>query len=266
MTVTSTKITIITVNRNNASGLERTILSVASQTYENIEYIVVDGASTDASREVILRYQETISDWSGEPDSGIYHAMNKGIDLAKGDYVLFVNSGDELIHDAVIDRVVRRIEDNEYPDVVHGDVLVLSLKGEPSRIKRIESPNKFFLYFDSFHHQAMLYKRSVFLDHGTYNEDLRVYADHEYTLRVLYRQGLSIVYIPEMICLFWHGEGASSSSGNAVSNADERKQLQRAYFSRFDRIWLPFLYHLRLNLLKLRSGVSHLWERSCRLS
>jgi len=263
--VTSTKITIITVNRNDAPGLEKTILSVASQNYKNIEYIVVDGASTDSSLEVIQKYSETISVWVSEPDSGIYNAMNKGIALAKGDYVLFINSGDQLLHDSVIDRVVRRIEESDFPDILHGDVLVLSLNGDPSRIKRIKSPDKFFLYFDSFHHQAMFYKRTVFLKYGTYNEDLRVYSDHEYTLRILYRQGLSIVYIPEMISLFWHGEGASSSRSNAVSNANERKRLQKLYFLRRDQVWLTFLYHGRLKLLKIKSGMSHVWKSLCRL-
>ncbi|MEO2173768.1 MAG: glycosyltransferase family 2 protein [bacterium] len=263
--MTNTKITIITVNRNDPSGLEKTIISVASQNYKNIEYIVIDGASKDPSLDVIQKHSETISVWLSEPDSGIYNAMNKGIDLATGDYVLFINSGDQLLHDSVIDRAIRRIEESDFPDIVHGDVLVLSLNGEPSRIKRIESPDKFFLYFDSFHHQAMFYKRTVFLNHGNYNEDFRVYSDHEYTLRVLYRQGLSIVYIPEMVSLFWHGEGASSSRSNAVSNASERKKLQKQYFLWRDQVGLTFLYHGRLKLLKFKSGMSYVWKSLCRL-
>jgi len=260
----ATQITIITVNRNNGLGLEKTILSIASQSYKGIEYIVIDGASTDSSLQVIEKYSEAINVWLSEPDNGIYNAMNKGIDRAKGDYVLFINSGDLLIHDSVIERVIQRLEDNSYPDIIHGDVLVLSMNGEPSRIKRIKSPNKFSLYFDSFQHQAMFYKRTIFINYGTYNEDLRVYSDHEYTLRILYRQGLSIVYVPETVSLFWHGKGMSSSPNNTISNAIERKRLQRRYFSRPDRVWLSLLYYVYVQSLRVKSGMTNLWISLCR--
>ena len=88
------KLSIITINRNNAAGLRRTIESVVSQTYTEFEYIIIDGASTDESVDVIKEYADKITFWVSEPDNGIYNAMNKGILKAKGEYLLFLNSGD----------------------------------------------------------------------------------------------------------------------------------------------------------------------------
>ena len=98
------QISIITINYNNASGLEKTIRSVVEQTYNEYEYIIIDGASSDKSKEVIQEYQRYIDFWCSEKDSGIYNAMNKGIQKASGEYLLFLNSGDVLNNSAVLDR------------------------------------------------------------------------------------------------------------------------------------------------------------------
>ena len=95
-------ISIITINYNNASGLEKTIRSVVEQTYNEYEYIIIDGASLDKSKEVIQEYQRYIDFWCSEKDSGIYNAMNKGIQKASGEYLLFLNSGDVLNNSAVL--------------------------------------------------------------------------------------------------------------------------------------------------------------------
>ncbi len=88
------KLSIITINKNNAYGLRKTIQSVINQTYSNIEYIIIDGASTDGSIDVIKKFEDKIDWWASEPDTGIYNAMNKGIKIATGDYCQFLNSGD----------------------------------------------------------------------------------------------------------------------------------------------------------------------------
>src|SRR5690606_11240452 len=90
------KLSVITIVYNNIKDIERTIISVIKQSYNNIEYIIVDGASTDGTVDVIKKYDQEISKWISEPDSGIYNAMNKGLALATGDYVLFMNSVDEI--------------------------------------------------------------------------------------------------------------------------------------------------------------------------
>ena len=93
------QLSIITINRNNKTGLEKTIYSVVNQNYKDYEYIVIDGDSSDGSLEVIKRNEKYFSYWVSEPDSGVYQAMNKGIDRANGEYCLFLNSGDYLKDD-----------------------------------------------------------------------------------------------------------------------------------------------------------------------
>ena len=100
------KLSIITINYNNRDGLQKTIDSVVSQTYKNFEWIIIDGGSTDGSKELIEQYQDHCAYWCSEPDKGIYNAMNKGIEKAIGDYSLFLNSGDRLHDDTVIDKIV----------------------------------------------------------------------------------------------------------------------------------------------------------------
>lgn len=99
------QISIITINYNNASGLEKTIRSVVEQTYNEYEYIIIDGASSDKSKEVVQGYQQYIDFWCSEKDSGIYNAMNKGIQRASGEYLLFLNSGDILSDSAVLSDI-----------------------------------------------------------------------------------------------------------------------------------------------------------------
>ncbi|NJO90458.1 MAG: glycosyltransferase [Chloroflexia bacterium] len=99
------KLSIITINLNNARGLEKTIKSVVNQTYSNVEYIVVDGGSIDNSVNIIKSYEKSIEFWISEKDNGIFHAMNKGIEKATGDYLLFLNSGDCLFSTTVIEKV-----------------------------------------------------------------------------------------------------------------------------------------------------------------
>ena len=98
------KLSIITINYNNLAGLQKTIESVVSQTFRDFEWIVIDGGSVDGSRELIERYANSFSYWVSEPDKGIYNAMNKGIVVAKGDYLLFLNSGDWLCDEMALER------------------------------------------------------------------------------------------------------------------------------------------------------------------
>ena len=114
------QISIITINYNNASGLEKTIRSVVEQTYNEYEYIIIDGASSDKSKEVIQEYQRYIDFWCSEKDSGIYNAMNKGIQKASGEYLLFLNSGDVLNNSAVLADIHGFLSGEDF---VYGDLV-----------------------------------------------------------------------------------------------------------------------------------------------
>lgn len=121
------KISIVTVCYNAADQIEKTIQSVVGQTYPNIEYLVIDGGSTDGTTDIIRKYADKISYWKSEPDDGIYDAMNKGICAATGDYINFMNAGDYFSSDSVISEVVKQI--NPTKDIIYGDSTMIDYKG-----------------------------------------------------------------------------------------------------------------------------------------
>jgi len=117
-------ITVVTVVRNGEETLEKTILSVINQSYKNVEYIIVDGASTDGTLDIVKKYEDRIDYWISEPDNGIYSAMNKGIDLATGEWINFMNSGDFFTKNDVLERVFDNTNWNNI-DVVYGNAIVI---------------------------------------------------------------------------------------------------------------------------------------------
>ncbi|TDG37216.1 glycosyltransferase [Pedobacter changchengzhani] len=156
------KLTVITVVYNNVRDIERTILSVLDQSYKNIEYIVIDGASTDGTLDVVMRYNDRIAKIVSEPDKGIYHAMNKGLALAEGRYVLFMNSGDEIYANHTVEDIF-----NTSPgaDIYYGETEMYNDNWESLGKRRHEVPEEFswksFKFGMSVSHQAIYIRRSI---------------------------------------------------------------------------------------------------------
>lgn len=174
------KISIITINYNDAIGLEKTILSVLNQTYSDFEYIVIDGNSTDGSKEVIQKYQNKINYWVSEPDKGIYNAMNKGINAATGDYLLFMNSGDVLIDDK---KILTICAEKLKEDIVAFDCFLEKDNKTVGRRTHIENPTLFYVYKNGFKHQSTFIKKSLFEKLGLYNESYKIAGDYEFWIR-----------------------------------------------------------------------------------
>ena len=174
-------ISIITVNKNHASGLKRTIDSILKQTCKDYEFLVIDGASTDGSAELKEHYPQ-IDEFISEPDSGIYNAMNKGIGLAHGKYCLFLNSGDTLTNENVLSEVLKTLSSQPEPI----DILSfrLMLPGNDSYFPRRTFD---FLHFlpGSIPHQATLIRRELFDTVGKYREDYRLISDYIFFFRAL---------------------------------------------------------------------------------
>jgi glycosyltransferase involved in cell wall biosynthesis len=175
------KLSIITVNLNNHSGLRKTIDSVVNQTYADYEYIIIDGSSSDRSLEVIKEYLDKIDYWVSESDKGIYNAMNKGIKKAKGDYCYFLNSGDFLYSNDTLEKVFNLCDES---DIIYGDILVTS--SQNSWVLK-HPPDLSFLYFYTREicHQAAFIKRCLFDENGFYNESLKVVSDWEFFLKTI---------------------------------------------------------------------------------
>lgn len=191
-------ISIITINYNHLAGLKKTMQSVLEQTYSKIEYIIIDGGSTDGSKAYIETYQHDLSYWVSEPDGGIYDAMNKGIDQATGEYLLFLNSGDWLADEQVIASFVAL---KPVEDLVYGDPLVRDGSGW----RRKFMPKKLSIGIalaNTLAHQAEFYKQSLFQDGFRYDTSYKVVSDWILTNTAIIFKNCSTRYIDLVVCYF----------------------------------------------------------------
>lgn len=203
------KLSIITVNLNNRDGLQKTIDSVVAQTFKDFEWIVIDGGSTDGSKELIEQYADHFAYWVSEPDKGIYNAMNKGVKVAKGAYLQFLNSGDWLCDASALERCFRH---GFASDIAYGDLYFCD--GEDK--KKHQYPSKLtlkFLYDYSLGHSASFIRKSL-LENDLYNEDFKIVSDWEFFLKQALKNK-SFEYINEDVSCF-DTSGLSSKNEQLV--------------------------------------------------
>lgn len=222
-------VTIITVCRNNAQGLERTIQSVESQTWQKKEYLVIDGASTDETLTVIQSHESQITRWISEPDNGIYDAMNKGVRMAQGTWVIFMNAGDTFASADTLERVFGNPQE---ADVIYGDVI----KG--GRIKKAEGPRNRHRMF--FCHQSAFVRRSC-LREFPFDTRHRMSADFK-QIKQLYLSGKNFCQLDFPVADFdTQGVSNTSRSAGLYDNilviretdtlAEQVRLLPRLYFT-----------------------------------
>ena len=194
-----TKLSIITINYNNAAGLRKTLDSVAAQTYTDFEHIIVDGASTDGSvDEIIIYSQSPIANrhkitWLSEPDTGIYNAMNKGVRLSQGEYTLMLNSGDYLVDEYVIEKVIMLLDGT---DIIQGNTIE-EIKGEKYRNRGYGKSNidMFDVMKGHFLHQASFCRKDLFIKYGMFDESYRIAGDTKFFMSCLGVNNASYQYI-----------------------------------------------------------------------
>lgn len=224
------KFSIITVCRNAAPAIVETLESALNQTGVEREQIVIDGASTDGTVELIENYRNRLAAFISEPDRSIYEAMNKGIDRATGDYLFFLNAGDILAEPDLLARVQKALQ--EKPDLLIGDVWLENPDGSQGRLKRHHQLDKPHFYRDSVTQQAVFYRHDLFNSCGKFDETLKIVGDHEWLLRGLFLHRLRVRYWPHVICKFRLGGISTNPSQNAkVAHANERLEVTRKYFS-----------------------------------
>lgn len=180
------KFSVITVTYNAEKVLEDTIQSVISQTYHHVEYIIVDGASTDGTMAIVDKYRDRISRVISEPDKGLYDAMNKGISLATGDYLCFLNAGDSFHEDDTLQAMVHSIPSNELPDVLYGETALVDSQGHFLRMRRLSAPET--LTWKSFKHGMLVCHQAFFARHTLiepYDLRYRFSADFDWCIRVM---------------------------------------------------------------------------------
>ena len=224
-------LTIITINRNNVIGLEKTMQSVLSQSRKDFEYVVVDGASTDGSVEVIQRLAGDFGDrlkWISEPDKGIYNAMNKGIRMASGDYLEFLNSGDCLVSDDVLEKVFDALSSKGYPSILYGNMLKNMQDGKIIQDKSFAGRAISFLdfYNGSLNHPSAFIQRILFEKYGFYDESLKVVSDWKWFLQAVVFGGEKPVYTDLDVSLF---DMSGISETNRLLTQRERQEVLDEY-------------------------------------
>ncbi|MFL5753386.1 MAG: glycosyltransferase family 2 protein [Bacteroidia bacterium] len=220
------KISIITINYNDKTGLEKTIASVLEQTFSDMEYIVIDGGSTDGSVDVIRRHEGRIAHWTSEKDSGIFNAQNKGGSLATGEYLLFLNSGDLLADKDVLAAFAPQLQAH---DLVYGDLVVDNGRGR----ERNDMPDQLSVYFfmiASLAHPSTFISTTLFKKLNGYREELRIVSDFEFFLRAVLVNGASYFHVPLPVAVF-NTNGISSDPKNEERQKWERKQSWEMNFS-----------------------------------
>jgi glycosyltransferase involved in cell wall biosynthesis len=200
------KISIITVCKNSENYIERAIQSVQKQSYEDIEYIVIDGQSKDSTVEIIERYSNTIHDFVSESDSGIYSAMNKGIGRASGDFIYFLNSDDYLVDENVIQDIAQYITENPDSDIVYGNLEVR----EPSGQVHVFTPPPpegipEFMMYGSMPHQATFARRRLFETFGYFDESYSLVSDVAWYLNLLQYPELKWKRVSRAIGSYYNG-------------------------------------------------------------
>jgi glycosyltransferase involved in cell wall biosynthesis len=223
------KLSIVTINYNNAGGLQKTIESVNSQTFKDVEYIIIDGCSTDTSVEVIKKYKDHLTYWVSEKDKGIYHAMNKGINIARGEYLLMLNSGDVFTSNVILENVFtgRVIE----ADIIYADVL-WNINGKN---KEERHPDKLtFQYFrhNFLCHQSVFIRRLLHHSVGMYDERLKIIADWKFEILAMCKYNATYLHVPLFsVQCEWGGLSKRPESWEIV--LAERKQTLEQEFPGF---------------------------------
>ena len=239
----SLKITIVTVCRNSEAFLAETIKSILGQTYPNLEYIIIDGASTDGTLAIIKQYESEIDAWLSEPDTGMYEAMNKGLHLATGDYILMLNSDDLLTSNDTIEKAVTLIG-NERPDYFYGNII----KFQDDKYRKVKL---FTVTFD----QLLLSTHGTFVSHpcffvsaklnnilGGYNSTYKYASDYDYILRALAIPGSSGKHINLFISKFRLHDNNSYNTVKWKINEEREKILTQYGFYQQPRLKRVLFY------------------------
>jgi glycosyltransferase involved in cell wall biosynthesis len=220
------KISIITVTFNSESTIEQTIQSVVNQTYSNIEYIIVDGKSTDNTLKIIEKYKSKIHTLLSEKDKGLYDALNKGIELATGDVIGFLHSDDFYINDKVIQKYADTFVKNKV-DAVYSDLYYVDKNAIDKIIRKWKSghySSNAFLYGWMPPHPTFFVKKEIYTKFGSFNLDFKSAADYELMLRLIHKHKITLAYLPEYTVKMRVGGKSNVSVQNRIAaNLEDRK-------------------------------------------
>lgn len=223
------KLSIVTINYNNAEGLRRTLASVMTQTCHEIEHVIVDGASADESVNIIHEYEALNTSsknplsikWCSEPDGGIYNAMNKGIKQASGDYIQILNSGDILASNDVVEKMLAAIETNKNPDFLYGNMEKKDYSTGKiiGKSQNIEYSLRQY-YSSTMNHDCCYISKSLYEKYGLYDESLKIVSDWKWFLQAIGMGDVRPIYVNIDVTIF-------DASGISETNIDLRNEERR---------------------------------------
>ena len=242
-------ISVITVCYNSYEMLQRTIKSVRMQTYSEIEYIVIDGASKDSTLRLIKENEDIINLWISEPDNGLYYAMNKGLDLASGDYVIYINAGDMFYMPDTLEKIFENHQDDV--DIYYGDTMILAQNQKELGSRRLSPPKQLtknsFRWGMTVCHQSILITRSIPSKNDT---SYRITDDYDLILTSI-ENAKKIVNTNNYISKFLSG---GLSSKHVVKANKERYKIMCKHYGTPIALWYNFLMLFRLIITYIKKG------------
>lgn len=241
-TFCSLKVSIITVVYNNVETLRETIESMLSQDYADVEYIIVDGASTDGTVELVKSYGSRIQQFVSEPDRGLYDAINKGVKLASGEVIGLLHSDDLFCNKQSVSKIARAFQENPTADSVYADLFYVD-KDDTRRVVRNwvsgDYKRKRFIFGWMPPHPTFYVKRAVYEQHGLYDTDFKSAADYELMLRFLYKHEITTHYIHDTLVKMRVGGESNRSLKNRIrANKEDfwawkKNNLHPRFYTRF---------------------------------
>ena len=230
------KFSVITVCYNAQATIEDTIQSVIAQTYHHVEYIIVDGASKDRTLSIINRYRDRIATVVSEPDKGLYDAMNKGLRLATGDYVCFLNAGDSFHEDDTLQQMVHTLRElTELPDVLYGETELVDAEGHFVRMRRLQAPEH--LTWRSFRHGMLVCHQAFFAKRTLaepYDLSYRFSADFDWCIRIMKKS--KVLHNTHLTLIDYLEEGMTTR--NHKASLHERFRIMTKHYG-----WLSTVVH-----------------------
>lgn len=244
-------LTVLTVVFNGAETLERTILSVINQSYDNVEFIIIDGGSTDGTLDIIRKYEHVIDYWLSEPDDGIYDAFNKAVRCASGDWLCFIGADDYLWDDDVLSNIAPSLL-NAPPELklIYGSVAIINSRQEPiyHTGEPWEAAKSKWGFSTPIPHQGLLHRRSWFEQYGLYDTTFRIAGDYENLLRGYPNE--NALFIPDLVVTGMALGGVSSTPKNSIKSLKEMYFAQRKHLRKtskvsillaFTRVYMRFI-------------------------
>ncbi|MDB5119073.1 MAG: hypothetical protein JWN56_291 [Sphingobacteriales bacterium] len=250
------KLSIISINYNHATDLKKTIKSVKNQIWRDFEYIIIDGGSTDESVTVIKQHETDLAYWVSEPDKGVFHAMNKGIEKAKGEYLLMLNAGDYLADSSVLERV---FASNLYKeDILFGDVY-REAAGKIFQMSHCPDVLTFNLFRNgSLCHQGTFIKKQLHELIDLYDEDLKYSSDWKFFVLAICKYNVSYKHLPFFIAVC-DCSGLTCNPNNFLAMKQENEQVLKQYFPAFLH---DYMHYEQIKSKSFKNQVSTVWQSS----